>query len=207
MKLFSLKTLVAALVGMGVSATTANAGIISINDVKPVASLTTPGDSVYSYTVVLQSDSQLHTGNYFTIYDFAGFVSASIPAGWQMVAAKTPEDVKPVFDKPDVPNYTFQYTGADVKDGMDTLGSFNLESIYGSRTRSSFASRDFNKNLGFEIGTHTYTYVPLKPEDSNGGGGTDTPEPATLALVGLGLPVVGLARAIRKRRETAADAS
>ena len=184
------------------------AGIIVNKEVKPVASPTTLGDSLFTYDPVLQSDSRLSAGNYFTIYDFAGFVSASIPAGWQMVAAKTPEDVKPVFDKPDAADYTFQYTGPDIGGSPTELGQFVLESIYGSRTRSSFASRDFNKNLGFEIGTHTYTYVPVKPVEGDGDTPPiDTPEPATLALVGLGLPVVGLARAIRKRREKTADAS
>src|SRR5262245_65982212 len=62
----------------------------------------------YTYGVVLTSDSYITAGDFFTIYDFAGFVPGSItqPDGFTFTSVptgKTPLGKTP-FDDPRVPN-------------------------------------------------------------------------------------------------------
>ena len=89
---------VAAATGVAVAMTggSARAGLLPVSvTVQPEA-----GNFRWTYAVVLPTDMKLQAGNYFTIYDFKGYVPGtdSAPAGWTFSASKmgpTPDRLKP----------------------------------------------------------------------------------------------------------------
>ena len=77
----------AALVAAGVSAP-AQAGLLPVSvSVQPEA-----GNFRWTYSVVLPTDMQLQAGNYFTIYDFGGYVPGSAS-----VTSPFPPDAAPLW--------------------------------------------------------------------------------------------------------------
>lgn len=169
----------------------------------PVQVSVTPSGGMYrfTYAIVLPTDAQLRPGDYFTIYDFDGFVPGSASASgsplsgdWTFSTAKTgptPARTNPT-DSASIDNLTWTYTGPVVGDKQTGLGNFWAMSQYPDTTNSwftastgtSFGQRDNNI-------TPTVVPVPSAPHPPAG-----VPEPATLLLAGLGLPLVALARRV-----------
>ena len=154
----------------------------------------------WQYAIVLPTDSQLKTGDYFTIYDFNGFVdgSAAAPsADWVFTTSMvgpTPPNVVP-SDDPTKPNLSWKYTGPTINVGQTGLGNFMATSLYQDRVDSFFTARTHRSSDGKADTNITTTDVPVP------GGGLQAPEPATLLLAGLGLPLLGLARLRKKKPE------
>jgi hypothetical protein len=178
----------------------------------PTSVTVTPeGDKFrWTYAVVLPTDSQLQTGNYFTIYDFGGFVAGSNtqPDGWSFsseLKGPIPPGVDPK-DDPTLPNLHFVYTGPTTTVGQVGLGNFWALSDYDAPTDSFFTART-NRVSDGRIDTNitsTTVPVPTGPGDP-GDPGDPVPtvaEPTTVALAALGLPLVGLGRWMRRRRRT-----
>jgi hypothetical protein len=174
-------------------ASTANAGLLPVT----VTVLPEAGNFRWTYNIVLPTDSQLRNGDYFSIYDFAGLVASSNsqPQDWSFEESKlgpVPPGVLPT-DNPDLPNLTWRYTGPTIPSGQIGLGNFWAVSQFEASTTSSFTARTHRTSDG-DIDTNiTTTSVPV-PTAPN-----PTPEPTTLVLAGLGLPLVGLARRMRRR--------
>jgi hypothetical protein len=170
----------------------ATAGLLPVN----VTVLPDGGNFRWTYNIVLPTDSQLAHGDYFTIYDFGGLVpnSASTPKDWAFTSSMlgpVPPGVVPT-DDPNLPNLTWTYTGPTIPSGQIGLGNFWALSQYQDSTTSSFTARTHRTSDG-DIDTNiTDTSVPVPT------GPTQTPEPTTLVLAGLGLPLAGLARRIRR---------
>lgn len=179
-----------------VTATTAHAGLL------PVSVTVLPdGDNYrWTYAIVLPTDSKLQAGNYFTIYDFHGYIPGgeSAPEGWVFESANvgpTPNLVRP-NDLADVPNLTWRYTGPTIPSGQIGLGNFWAMSTIGEVNSNSFTAITNRTSDGLVDTNITETDVPAPPTTP-----TDpnlVPEPTTLLLAGLGLPLVGLARIRRK---------
>jgi hypothetical protein len=150
----------------------------------------------WAYNVVVTSDVSVKTGDGFTIYDFmtGGVpVDNSQPANWAMseqMLGKTPSQTNP-SDDPTIPNFTFTYTGQDPIAGPQGLGSFEINSKFGSPANSDFTSLTHRLIDGKSEHNITTTNVPVAAA---------APEPATLALFGIGLPAVGAARLLRRKR-------
>lgn len=167
----------------------------------PVQVTVTPesGQFRWTYAIVLPTDSQLRTGDYFTIYDFAGYNanSNSQPGDWvfstQNVGLTPPEVLPP--DDPALPNLTWRYTGPTVTTGQIGLGNFWAISDYGDSVDSLFTASTHRTSDGKKDVNITNTTVPVPSATPN------VPEPATLVLVGLGLPLAALAR--RRKRAAA----
>jgi PEP-CTERM motif len=189
-------TAVAVALGLAVLGSgSAKAGLL------PVAVSVTPeaGNYRWTYAIVLPTDSQLQSGNYFTIYDFRGLIPNSefAPEGWEFTTTKlgpTPALLLP-DDNPDLPNLSFRYTGPTIDAGQTGLGNFWAVSEFGERTDSFFTARTNRTSDGRFDENITETVVPV-PADTPPP--PPVPEPTTLALAGLGLPLVALARRFRK---------
>src|SRR5947208_2181987 len=123
-KVLAVMTAVAGATALGTPS--ARAGLL------PVSVSTTPelDNNRFTYGVVLTTDAHITTGDYFTIYEFAGFVpgSNSQPDGWTFLsgAGKTPGDTTPVSD-PNIPNLSWVYNGPD-QTGQIGLGNFSAAS-------------------------------------------------------------------------------
>src|SRR5260370_4713558 len=73
-RLFVLAMLVSAAISM--VPTPAQAGLLPVQ----VSVLPESGNYRWTYAIVLPTDSQLQSGDYFTIYDFGGMVNGSAAA-------------------------------------------------------------------------------------------------------------------------------
>jgi hypothetical protein len=145
-------------------------------------------DFRYTYSVLLESDTVLKTGDYFTIYDFAGFVEGSNaqPSAFafqSLYTGPTPSQVLP-GDDPNLPNLTWRYTGADTLAGQLDLGDFSAESIYGMTADDDFTGLTHRKVDGHLNSNITDTNVPVPVEYCH------VPEPSSLLLLGLAVPAV-----------------
>jgi PEP-CTERM motif len=192
----NLLTTLVLLGGLGLSLLATPAAQAGLIPNQVTVTPTTGGNYTWSYNVVVTSDVYVQPGDYFTIYDFAGAVpgSATGPAGWTLTtqnAGTTPPKTNPA-DDPNIPNYTWTYTGATTIFGSALLGTFSLTAPSNHVAQSDFTSqthRQDNNNPEYNI---TETTVPVAAA------GSKTPEPATLALAVAGLPIVGFFRRRRK---------
>jgi hypothetical protein len=157
------------------------------------------GNFRWTYAIVLPTDSQLRSGDYFTVYDFGGLVSGGNeqPAGW----ALTIQHSGPVYpgadphDDAGIANLTWTYTGPTIPTGQLGLGNFWAVSQFGQTDESFFTARTHTTADGRIDTNITETIVPIPSDNPN-----LVPEPGTLALAGLGLPLVGLAHCLRRRK-------
>lgn len=178
----------------GLTSSTASAGLLPTS-VTVFSELS--GTYRWQYAIVLPTDSQLRTGDYFTIYDFDGFVDGSHVGpseDWVFSSAllgPTPPKLLPV-DDPNMVNLTWTYTGPTIDVGQIGLGNFMASSLFGDSKVGFFTSQSHRTSDGLLNTNVTTTDVPAPSGSSN------VPEPATLALAALGLPMLALARLRRK---------
>jgi len=178
----------------GLTMNVANAGLLPVT----VTVLPDGGNFRWTYNIVLPTDSQLRTGDYFTIYDFGGLVADtnSQPLDWsfqQTALGPVPPGVEPT-DNPTLPNLTWTYSGPTIVSGSAGLGNFWAVSQYETSTTSAFTARTHRTSDGRIDTNITDTSVPVPT------GPNTVPEPMTLVMAGLGLPLVGLARRFRRRQ-------
>jgi hypothetical protein len=172
----------------------AHAGLV------PVQVSVTPEGGMYrfTYAIVLPTDAQLRPGDYFTIYDFDGFVPGSASSSgspfasdWTFSSAKTgptPAMTEPT-DNPAIDNLTWAYNGPVIGSQQTGLGNFWALSQYPDTTDSWFtASTGTSGGVRDNNITPTVVPVPTAPHPPAG-----VPEPSALVLAGLGLPLATLA--------------
>jgi hypothetical protein len=165
----------------------------------------------YSYTASLHGDAvltadQTSHDEYFTIFDFNGYLagSAAAPgAGLWVVTEQaigvTPSHIDLVAeDDPAIMNITFKYVGGVDVAGGSSLGTFVLRSQFGPAvTNSHFASQATHAivtpNAEAWVQNVGQVDVPVPFRSDN-----PIPEPLTTALIGSGLAGLGLFRRFRQ---------
>ena len=122
------------------------------------------GNYKWSYEGQLNPAQKVLSGDFFTIYDFAGFVPGTTlqPADWSFSWSNTgvtPTGLLPLInipggitDNPGIPNLTWTYTGSGTIAGPADLGAFSAESVYGDNTISPFAA-EATEQSGFTAGS------------------------------------------------------
>ena len=145
----------------------------------------------------------IKTGTYqdfFTIYDFVGFIPGSNtqPANWSFQSldeGTTPGSVLP-GDDPEIPNLTWWWTGPKVTGPVEVangLGLFTAKSIYGVVHLGDFAA-DATKHDPVNVN------IDGMVQQTVGSVSVPTvPEPSTFVLLGAGLiGAVAMRRRARK---------
>jgi len=183
----------------------AQAGIIPVS----VTVLPESGNFRWTYAIVLPSNMKIQSGDYFTIYDFAGYKpgsamvdatgpDASFAANWGFASTNTgltPDRLSP-DDSASLPNLTWTYNGPAINiDAQVSLGNFSATSSFEEEGTSFLTGRNSRSVDGVIVSTITPTVVPVGTD-----AGPGVPEPTTLALAGLGLPIVGLRRYLRRKQ-------
>ena len=182
------RMIAAALVGLAVMGT-ASSGVRA-NTIFVSFAVTSAGDTAgateFTYNVSIGEgngtpplDSRVETGDFFTIYDFAGFIlgsDESSDSDWVFVGPSllglTPlvpgSPVVIPADDPTLFNLTWQYVGLTPIDAPDSIGTFSAESIFHTTTTDNYASQDHREvtdgglyaAAGY-IDTTTVAAVPL----------------------------------------------
>lgn len=157
-----------------------------------------------TYSVQLTNGERLNSApavpEYFTIYDFAGFVAGTNfqPLDWTFVSSPIgytdPSLLSAVHDNPGIPNLTWEYTGTAPLVGPLDLGLFGASSTYSQLIRGNFSA----VALGNDPSDPTQYNQPI----GNIGpvAVLATPEAASVALLLPGLLPLGL---VLRRRNAA----
>jgi len=188
-----LMTLVGAI---GMLSSTARASFIfDFQSVTPLGG----GQFAYHYDLDFGSNNsqeELLNGDFATVFDIVGFVSATAPAGFttssQLTGVIPPFQAPP--DSPSIINVTYTYTGVPVLNNTMFTGFTIVSTV--SSTQAGFTSgQDTAIQDGTtKLGDTTGTTVPLAVQ-------AGVPEPGTLAMIGAGFVLLGAFRARRQQRE------
>jgi len=189
--------LLAAAVACAALGSSANAGLLPLS----VSVIPENDNYRWTYALVLPTDMKLQSGNYFTIYDFRGYIAGgeSMPAGWTLtpsLTGGTPDQLAPI-DDPSLMNLTFKYDGPTIPSGQIGLGNFWAISEFGEKATSSFTAETNRTSDGLLDRNVTTTEAPKQPNVVDPG--PSVPEPGTLLLAALGLPLLGLGRFVRRK--------
>lgn len=187
--------------GLALLSSTAMANTITPT---PTPIITGTGPYTWTYEVNLEGNSQVNTGDFFTIFDFAGFtgVATAPNANWTFSSNLTgtcnPQVVAvcTAFDSATIANLTWTYNGPafnNTAGGTATpptqllIGNFSAQSIFNLPTNDWWVSQDDDLQTNtMNEGAAGNTNVPMAQTVPDGG--------STAALLGSVLVGFGILR-------------
>jgi len=156
----------------------------------------------YLVTIAPESD-EVRAGDFFRIYDFAGYVPGSIiiPSGWTASVSLTdsppPGTALLYGDDPTLVNLTFTYTGAAPILGGSSgqiIGPFDAESLGASLAPPAMTSKDFVASITNAIYPSGGLNGPTFVSEGTVAVPAPVPEPASLGLLTLATPLLLIRR-------------
>jgi hypothetical protein len=166
-----------------VPAVTSRAGVLAVYE----STTPTIDSHMWTYRVSVPAEIRVQTGDFFTIYDFAGFNGGhSEPANWTFTSVSVgpvPVLIDVPGDDPTIPNLTWQYTGTTPITGeVLDVGEFRAESMFPFRPAAtdwyaSQATRASGNLEGTPVSNLAVIPVPV-------------PEPGTLSTIAIGALLV-----------------
>jgi hypothetical protein len=147
-------------------------------------------NTAFNYTLRFATNAgteQLVSGDFVTVYDIPGLVSATAPAGFNVSIQNTginaPLTLVP--DSASLPNVTFTFTGATQTADTNFVNAL-ITSSFSAQANGFFSGQDTNAFdvQGTKLGNAGQTIIPV-------------PEPAGALLLGI---VVAFMSASRRRR-------
>jgi len=150
----------------------------------------------YTYDAALNNDTQLQTGDYFSIIDFVGYVPGSVFSTNPNVIASTVSTTpfppfQGYFDDPAIPNLLFTYNGPPTTGPISDLGDFGAVSTNGPGGRliqTALSHKQDIDNGPYDVleGNTTGVRGPSAPPHA--------PAPPGIILAGLGaIGMIGFA--------------
>lgn len=141
-----------------------------------------------------QPASRLVSGNFLTLYDIPGIVSAIAPAGWGFTIQNIGVTAAGTAPTDNVnSNVTFTYNGANVTTDTSYMGFTITSSTARSVASYNYTGQDIKNagsNAGSSIGFIGFVDTPINT--------SAIPEPATVGLIGVSL--FGLGMGLRRKR-------
>lgn len=190
----------AVLAGVAILATNQGSATAGFTITLDAGSPTGVGPFTFSYTASIPVGDQINAGDFFRIYDFAGYIAGSIaaPAGWSTsIALVNPTPPPNVIlshgDDPAIPNLIFTYSGVVPIVGGASVSGFTAQSTFGFLGAiKDFAGRD-TKSTGTTAGTFVDSVGDVRVPG--------VPEPASLISGAIGMIVLsGYALRVRRAR-------
>jgi hypothetical protein len=173
------------------AASAAMADVIpTLSNIAPVGQ-----DFQWNYNVNVTVNQEVHTGDYFTIYDFGSVLSTTAPAGWTFstsLVGVTPPKVSPADDA-QLLNLTWTYTGAQTIPTNTLIGIFSAVT-----TTNQIGTDDFAADATLVSGPQAGSKVA-----NVGSVAVPVPEVSAFAPV-LGLCGIVVLTALARRRRAAA---
>jgi hypothetical protein len=169
----------------------------------------------WTYQIDGAAKVTVQTGDFFTIYDFDGFIPGTNqqPEFWDFSSALTGINAPQTLpqDDPTKPNLTWRYAGpSPLIDTQSSVGVFSAVSRYDSVGLGDFASFTHRLDTGAAQSNVTPADVPVPsgivpdpevpPPDDPEVGVPEAPEPTTWVLLGLSLPALGALKLLHRRR-------
>jgi hypothetical protein len=138
----------------------------------------------YDYHPFVTETQRVETGDYFTIYDFPGLVTALAPPNWDISIQNL--GLTPLVipnDSAALPNVTFTRTGGTIVGGPTPLGIFSLVSTW---TNPVFQPRNWagaGTSIASGLTNANLNHVKVP---NTAPAPAPVPEPGSMALLGLG---------------------
>lgn len=186
-----------------------------INPKSIFPTITGSGPYTYTYNTFVTNSETVNPGSFFTFVDVNGLVAGSETMPTDFTATETltgpvasgfSGTATPTTDSGSIPNVTYTYTGATPIVGLQNLGAFSFQSVYGTGTTPGAFTAVAGLSGTSLKNANLTTY--LGPTVGPTGGPTPVPELGSVVPFAFGaLGLLSLGLRARKTRRTGGAAA